>query len=91
MNDRKRNLILQVIDGDVRVIQSKATYHLDRFVHSERMFEYLVKEKITGAKFHEMYLNVFKGSWLTMGKWIISKIQKEKELKPVFVGKDYRA
>lgn len=87
MNEMKRELIFKVIDGDPRVVD--IMFHFDRFKHCERMLQWLVANKITGSKFFDIYLNQFKASWLTMGKWIVMKINKDSELKPLIGGRDF--
>jgi len=87
MNENKRELIFKVIDGDPRVVD--VMYHFDRFVHCEPMLRWLIANQITGKKFFELYLEGFKASWLTMGKWIIMKINKDKDLKPLIGGRDF--
>lgn len=87
MNESKRDLIFKVIDGDPRVVD--VMFHFDRFVHCERILQWLIKNKLTGARFFDVYLNEFKASWLTMGKWIIMKIQKDTEMKPIIGGRDF--
>lgn len=87
MNENKRELFFKVIDGDPRVVD--IMFQFDRFVHCERMLQWLVKNKITGKAFFDLYLGQFKASWLTMGKWIIMKVNKDSELKPIVGGRDF--
>lgn len=87
MNDKRRELILRVVDGDFRNVD--VMFNFDRFVHCEKMLEWLIKNKITGKTFFEMYLNDFKASWLNFGKWIVMKANNEKEYRPVMAGKDF--
>jgi hypothetical protein len=87
MNDLRRELFFKVIDGDPRLVD--IMFQFDRFKHCERMLQWLVVNKITGPKFFDIYLNQFKASWLTMGKWIVMKINKDSELKPLIGGRDF--
>lgn len=87
MNDLRRELFFKVIDGDPRVVD--IMFQFDRFKHCESMLRWLVANKITGKTFFEVYLNQFKASWLTMGKWIVMKINKDSELKPLIGGRDF--
>jgi hypothetical protein len=88
MDTKKRELFFRVIDGDSRLIE--IMFHFDRFTHCERMLEWLIQNKITGKTFFDLYLNTFKASWLSMGKWVVMRVNKDKELKPVYAGKDFR-
>lgn len=65
-------------------------FQFDRFKHCERMLQWLIANKITGKKFFDLYLGDFKASWLTMGKWIVMKINGDSEMKALIGGKDYR-
>lgn len=87
MSPKKRELILTIADGNPECFP--ILYHFDKFKFSEEIFKYLVREKIVGKKFVEIYQNEFRLSWLSMGKWIIMKIKKEREYRPIFAGKDY--
>ena len=88
MDMKRRELFLRVIDGDARVVD--VMFQFDKFVHCERMLEYLVKERITGAKFFEIYIQNFRASWLQFGQWLVMKINNDTQLRPIIGGKDYR-
>lgn len=88
MDIKRRELILKVVGDDTRVME--VMYHFDHFVHAETMLEWLVKNKLTGKAFYELYLGEFKASWLSMGKWVVMKINKDKEVKALYAGKDFR-
>lgn len=88
MDNKRRELIFKVIDGDVRNVD--VMFHFDRFVHCERMLEWLIANKITGKAFFDMYLNEFKASWLQFGQWIVMKANKDTTVQKIYAGKDYR-
>ena len=64
-------------------------HQLDGFVHAERMFEWMIREKMTGNSLVQTYIHDFKGSWLSLGKWVIMMINKDTQLRKVIAGKDY--
>jgi len=80
---------MKVADDDLRCFP--ILHKIDRFVHADKILEYFVKEKITGKRFYDdFYLRKFKLSWLSMGKWAVMKLQKEKHYRPIIAGKDFR-
>ena len=81
-------MILRIIDGQPDLIP--IMYNFDKFVHAEKILGYFLKEGWTGVKFREIYQNKFKLSWLTMGKYAVMKLKKEKNMKPIFAGKDFQ-
>lgn len=87
MNPIRRELIHRVADGYNKNYQ--VLHHIDGFVHAERMYKWLIAHKITGKNFWEFYSKTFKYSWLTLGKWLVMKINKEAELARVVAGRDY--
>jgi len=80
---------MKVADDDHRCFP--ILHKIDRFVHADKILEYFVKERITGKRFYDdFYLRKFKLSWLSMGKWAVMKLQKEKHYRPIIAGKDFR-
>ena len=89
MTPKRRELILKVADNDVRCFP--ILHKIDRFVHADKILEYFIRENIVGSVFFdEFYLKKFKLSWLSMGKWAVMKLKKEKHYSPILAGKDFR-
>lgn len=88
MTPQKRELILMVADGNMNTLP--ILHQLDGFIHSERMFKWLIQNKITGTTFLEYYSQKFQHSWLTFGKWITMKVNGEAEFARVIAGKNYQ-
>lgn len=64
-------------------------HRLLSFVHHERMLDWLIQNKITGKKFKQWFLYEHKMNIIDMGSFIIAKINKDKEVKPVYAKKDF--
>ena len=64
-------------------------HQLDGFVHADKMFEWMIQEKMTGENLVQTYIHDFKGSWLSLGKWVIMMLNKDNQLRKVIAGKDY--
>lgn len=88
MNGNRRELILRVADGNPETLP--ILYHFDRFRYAEKILKFFIQNNITGQNFIDVYQNQFKLSWLSMGKWAVMRINKEKTTKAIIGGKDYR-
>lgn len=88
MTPQRRELILRIADGKNSAFP--VLHQLDGFVHADRMFTWLIRNNIVGNTFLEYYVQKFRCSWLSFGKWIVMKINKEAEVTRVIAGKDYK-
>ena len=87
MNDKRRELILRVADGENR--NFPILHQIDNFVHSEKMFIWMIQNGITGKNLFELYTIEFMNSWLSLGKWVIMMINKDTQIRKVIAGKDF--
>lgn len=78
---------MRIADGNAQALP--ILFELDGFVHAERMFRWMIANKITGETFVEMVQNQFQHSWLSFGKWVVMRVNKDKEVKKVIAGKDF--
>ena len=88
MESKRRDLILQVADGDPRTFP--ILYQLDRFVHADKMFAWMLANGIKGKYLVEVVSENFKHSWLTFGKWVVMRVNKDTQLRSVIAGKDFK-
>ncbi len=87
MTPQKRELILKVADDQFDALP--ILYQLEGFVHSERMFKWLIQNGITGKEFIKIYQINFKLSWLGLGKWLVQMVNKDNQIRKVIAGRDY--
>ena len=87
MNEQRRELILKVSDGNMQVLP--ILHQLDGFVAAEQMYYWMIQERMTGDNLLQSWIHDFKGSWLSMGKWIIMKMNKDNEIRKIIAGVDY--
>lgn len=87
MNSKRRDLILQVANDNMDALP--IIHQLDGFVHAERIFEWMIQNKMVGNSLVETYVHDFKCSWLSLGKWVIMKANKDTQIRKVIAGKDY--
>lgn len=80
--------MLKVADHDFRV--PVYLHILDRFVRCELILEWLIRHRFTGPKFVEFIKTAHMNSALRLGAWVLQTVDKEKEAKPVILGRDFR-
>jgi len=82
MTPRHRDQILQIADGCV------ATFPYLHFLYNmtrcDEIFYWLLKNAIVGERFHTLIRYECGGSFLKVSSFILSKIEKEKELRPIY-------
>lgn len=88
--DRRRlaELGARIWDGDNRV--RFILQFLADFDRSEEILRYLIKEGFTGKKLWDWVQGEFSGSVLQMAAYVLMKINKETEIKPIIAGRDLR-
>ena len=84
MEYERRCLIMQVADDNARAF--KYLYQFDRLVHAKHFYRWLIANKVTGQVFVDHYEKVFKFSFLSFVKYILSKMNHHPE---IYYGKDY--
>ena len=84
----KRDIIFKLANDDFRAFP--IIHALDSFVHSEKIFRFLISQGITGPKLVELHDKNFKRSWLNLGRWVIMCLRNEKTLPKVYAGKDVK-
>lgn len=54
------------------------------------VLSWLIKNKLTGQKFLDWYDGDCRGSALVAGSYVFMKIKKQKEMQPLYVGRDVK-
>lgn len=88
MTPKRREQILAIADGNPQTFP--ILHQLDHFVHADKMFDWLIKNRITGKTLVDLIANEFQHSWLTFGKWVIMRVNKDNEMKKVIAGRDFK-
>ena len=87
MTNAERDFYLRIIDDVPGVVP--IVYEISKYKHSLDIQVFLIKNNLTGKNLLSWLKNDFSNSILTMIKFVIQKINNERDLKPVIVGKDY--
>ena len=92
MDHRRRDMMLRIIDdvstqNDFNLITT-FLYHMDRLSRCEHILKWLILNRLTGKNFSE-WVKINRFSPLSLSKYVLMKIRKDSELKPIFAGKDY--
>ena len=88
MSNSERDFFLRVIDDDPRVMP--IAHQISKYKNSLDITDWLIKNKITGIILLDFLKTKFENSILEMVKFIIMKINKDKEPKPIYAHKDYK-
>jgi hypothetical protein len=88
MTELRRQMMLRVADG-VRENLSHV-YHLDRLTRCDEILAFMLREKITGQKFAGKVKNEHGGSLLDFVKWVVQKLNRDLEKRPIIAGRDFR-
>jgi hypothetical protein len=76
MDEIRRHLILKIADGDMRAFS--LIHPLEKFKLRMHMYQWLLKNKITGKKFYE-FCEGFEFKWAYYGNHIRKKIIHEQK------------
>ena len=88
MSNSERDFFLRVINDDPRVMP--IAHQISKYKNSLDITVWLIKNKITGIILLDFLKSKFENSILDMVKFIIMKINKDKEPKPIYAHKDYK-
>lgn len=90
MTDLRKRLILELSIGDINHPVLPILHFLTRFKRCDEILNWLLKNRLTGNEIVLAVKYQFQNSQLTFVKWVLSRIDKNKELKPIIVGVDYQ-
>lgn len=88
MSPQRRDLMFRVMDGDPRV--SHYLYHLDQFHKCDLMLNWLIQNRLTGREFLNWARFHFGASILDMCRFILGHLEKNREYRPILLGKDMK-
>ena len=88
MSQEAKELMHKVMDGQIVLVP--VIHQLTRYVDHEKFLKWLVINKITGANLLDWIKINFRGSLLEMVKYIIKINNREREIAPIYYGKDWR-
>ena len=87
MTNAERDFYLRIIDDNPSVMP--IVYEISKYKHSLDIQVWLIKNKITGKILLSWLKETFENSIINMVKFIIKKVNKDKEIKPIIAHKDY--
>jgi hypothetical protein len=90
MSERRRQKFLRVIDNSPKSKMIHYMYMLDHFTRCDDILDWLISHHLTGDKFIEFVDREFDGKVLTMSSLVLKYLNREKETKPIYAGKDYQ-
>lgn len=88
MSPSVRYKIFKVMDGYMENLP--ILHQVTQYVYHERMLDWLVKNKLTGKRFNEFYLYECKGSILSLGAFIIGRINSLEKGRPIYAHRDFK-
>tara|TARA_R100000781_G_scaffold105913_1_gene69793 strand:+ start:3156 stop:3431 length:276 start_codon:yes stop_codon:yes gene_type:complete len=88
MSNAERDFYLRIIDDQPGVMP--VAYEISKYKHSLDIQVWLIKNKITGKILLSWLNEKFDHSIMSMIKYIIKRVNKDKEIKPIYAHKDYR-
>jgi hypothetical protein len=89
MDDRRKAMILELSEGKINHPALPILHFLTGFVRCDEILKWLINNRMTGNDVVFFVNYQFKRSQLDFAKWVLSKVDKDKELKRIYVGKDW--
>lgn len=87
LDDFRRGLYLDVWAGEAQALY--ILWGFNKFLRLDEALLWLVANKITGKKFISWFQEDMGGSHLMSMSFMLKKIEHEKKLRPVLLGKDF--
>ena len=88
MSNTQKDFYLRIIDQDPRVIP--IAHGISRYKNQLDISIWLIRNKITGEILLDFLKVNFENSIMSMVKFIIMKINKDNQIKPIYAHKDYK-
>jgi hypothetical protein len=89
LTPRQRELILRLSDGQMATLP--ILYHFINYRRCNDIFQWLLSNGFTGNNLIALVNREFGNQMLNVVKFILMKIDKDRVMKPLFLGKDYLA
>jgi hypothetical protein len=87
MNARQKEMVLRVADGNFDTLP--ILYNFLNYRRCDEILAWLSVNKITGNNLITLVNREFGNQILSVVKFILMKIDKDRVMKPLFLGKDY--
>lgn len=88
MTEKRRELMHKCMDGQFHL--APLMHELDRYRRCDEVLNWLYMHKIVGKELQLFLFQAFRMAIDNMVKWILSKVDKEKQLRPTIIGRDYK-
>lgn len=88
ITNAERDFYLRIIDEQPGLMP--VAYEISKYKHSLDIQVWLIKNKMTGKILQSWLKEEFDNSIMSMVKEIIMRINRDKEVKPIYAYKDYR-
>lgn len=88
MTERRRHMMLIIAESNQAVLP--ILHMIDDYVRCDDILDWIIRNRLTGEEVVSMIKFQFKMSPLTFIKWVLSKIDKERELRPILMGRDMK-
>ena len=87
MSKAEREFYLRIVEDTPSLVP--VIYEISKYKHSLDIQVWLIKNKLTGKNLVSWLKESFNNSIMSMVKFIIKKVNKDKEIKPIIAHKDY--
>ena len=87
MSKAEREFYLRIVEDTPSLMP--VIYEISKYKHSLDIQVWLIKNKLTGKNLVSWLKESFDNSIMSMVKFIIKKVNKDKEIKPIIAHKDY--
>jgi len=88
ITNAERDFYLRIIDEQPGLMP--VAYEISKYKHSLDIQVWLIKNKMTGKILQSWLKEEFDNSIMSMIKEIIMRINRDKEIKPIYAHTDYR-
>jgi hypothetical protein len=87
MTPRQRDIIFKIADGNLETLP--ILYHFVNYKRGNEIFNWLLSNRFTGNQLIALVNQKFGNKLMDAAKFILMKVDKETEVKPIFLGKDF--
>lgn len=87
LSHERRQKMLRIIDGHPNL--PLVMYQWHKLRRCDEILDWLLRNRITGMNLFAWLRGEYQFHTLSMAKFILMKVDKEKEEKPILVGRDY--
>jgi hypothetical protein len=88
MTNAERDFYIRIIDEQPGLMA--VAYEISKYKHSLDIQVWLIKNNLTGKNLQSWLKEEFDHSIMSMIKYIIKRVNSDKEIKPIYAHRDYR-